>query len=256
VCGLAKTVRAGIIPPLLDVGLRGEYTECMIDRLNTSLIRADFDRLAAFSTNGWNHNSHYPHFLLRHVPRPCQQALEVGCGSGAFARLLATRVERVLALDVSPQMICLAQERSQQYLNITFHVADALSWEFPSNHYDCIVSIATLHHEPLEEMLLNMKHALRVNGVLLILDLYQESLTGSFTSLAAFPISLMLKFLNTGRFREPPEVRAAWAEHGKHDTYLTLSELRQCCHMLLPGVKIRKHVLWRYSLMWKNTAAF
>jgi ubiquinone/menaquinone biosynthesis C-methylase UbiE len=228
----------------------------MTDCPDTSLIQADFDRLAAFSNEGWNHNSHYHRFLLRHVPRPCQQALEVGCGSGAFARLLATRVERVLALDVSSQMIRLAQERSQQYPQITFHVADALSWEFPSDHFDCIVSIATLHHVPLEEMLLKMKHALRVKGVLLVLDLYQESLAGSFTSLAAIPVSLLLKYLNTGRFKESPEVRAAWAEHGKHDTYLTLSELRQRCRMLLPGVKIRKHLLWRYSLMWKKTAAF
>ncbi len=114
----------------------------------------------------------------------------------------------------------------------------------------------TLANMPLEEMLLNMKHALKFNGVLLILDLYQESLPGSFTSLATFPLSLMLKYLNTGRFREPPEVRAAWAEHGKHDTYLTLFELRQRCHMLLPGAKIRKHLLWRYSLVWQKTAAF
>ncbi len=93
-----------------------------------------------------------------------------------------------------------------------------------------------------------------MNGVFLILDLYQESLSGAFTSLPAIPINLMLKFLNTDRFRELPEVRAAWAEHGKHDTYLTLSELRQRFHMLLPGVKIRKHLLWRYSLVWKNMA--
>jgi ubiquinone/menaquinone biosynthesis C-methylase UbiE len=232
------------------------YTECMIERYDTSLIQADFDRLAAFSTDGWNHNSHYHRFLLRHVPQHCQQALEIGCGSGTFARLLAARAEQVLALDVSPQMIRLSQERSQQFPNITFHMADALSWEFPSNHFDCIVSIATLHHLPLEEMLLKIKQSLKVNGVLLILDLYQESLPRSFTSLATIPVSLMLKYLNTGRVKELPEVLAAWAEHGKHDTYLTLPELRRRCHMLLPGVQIRKHVLWRYSLIWKNKTAF
>ena len=96
----------------------------MTDRPDTSLIQADFDRLAAFSTDGWNHNSHYHCFLLKHVPQPCQQALEVGCGSGAFARLLATRAEQVLALDVSQQMIRLAKERSLQYTNIEFHMAD------------------------------------------------------------------------------------------------------------------------------------
>jgi ubiquinone/menaquinone biosynthesis C-methylase UbiE len=83
-----------------------------LDRDDTSLIQADSDRLAAFSTDGWTHNSHYHCFLLKHAPPHCQQALEVGWGSGALARLLATRSEQLLALDVSPQMIRLPQERS------------------------------------------------------------------------------------------------------------------------------------------------
>jgi ubiquinone/menaquinone biosynthesis C-methylase UbiE len=228
----------------------------MIDRPNISQVQADFDRLAAFSQDGWDHNSHYHRYLLKHIPAHCQQALEIGCGSGAFARLLACRAEQVLALDVSPQMIRLAQERSHHYPNITFRVTDVLAWEFPSDHFDCIVLIATLHHLPLEEMLLKMKDALRINGVLLVLDLFQETFLGSFTSLAAIPVSLVLKYLNTGRFKEPPEARAAWAKHSKHDTYVTLSKFRQRCHMLLPGAKIRKHLLWRYSLVWKKTAAF
>jgi len=227
----------------------------MTDRNDISLIQADFDRLAAFSTEEWDHNSHYHRFLLRHVPPHCSQALELGCGSGTFARLLATRAQQVLALDVSPQMIRLGRERSQQYANSEFQVADAVVWQFPPEHFDCIVSIATLHHLPLEAMLTKMKRALRVNGVLLVLDLYQESLAGAFTTLAALPVSLILTYLNTGRFTEPPEVRAAWAEHGKHDSYLPLSQLRHRCPVLLPGVKIRKHLLWRYSLMWKKTAA-
>jgi hypothetical protein len=76
-----------------------------------------------------------------------------------------------------------------------------------------------------------------------------------FTSLAAFPISLLLKYFNTGHFREPPEVRAAWEEHVKHDTYLTLSQIRDRCQDILPGVRIRKHLLWRYSLVWQKGVA-
>jgi len=99
---------------LLAGGFVDQYTERMTEHCDVSLIQADFDRLAVFSQDGWNHNSHYHRFLLRHAPLHCQQALEVGCGSGAFARLLATQAEHVLALDVSPQMIRLAREHSQQ----------------------------------------------------------------------------------------------------------------------------------------------
>jgi SAM-dependent methyltransferase len=228
------------------------YTEIMIDRSNTSLIRADFDRLAAFSGEGWNHNNHYHSFLLRHIPPHCSQAFELGCGSGMFARLLATRAKRVLALDLSPEMIRVARERSSQYANIDFQIADALVWDFPPEHFDCIVSIATLHHLPLEEMLAKMKSALKVNGVLLVLDLYQETLPGILTSLVAFPSSLILKYLKTGYLKEPPEVRAAWAEHTKRDSFLTLSQIRHCCQTILPDAKIRKHLFWRYSLIWKK----
>lgn len=227
----------------------------MKDRSNAPLIRADFDRLAALSREGWDHNSHYHCFLLQHVPPHCNHALDLGCGSGTFARLLATRARQVLALDLSPQMIRIARERSLQYANIDFQVADALEWEFPPEHFDCIISIATLHHLPLEEILTKIKGALKVNGVLLVLDLYQGSLSDAFTTMAAFPVSLFLKYLKTGHFNEPPEVRAAWADHGKHDSYLTLSQLRHHCQVILPGVKIRKHLLWRYSLIWKKTAA-
>jgi ubiquinone/menaquinone biosynthesis C-methylase UbiE len=149
-------------------------------------------------------------------------------------------------------MIHIARERSSQYANIDFQVADALVWEFPAEYFDCIISIATLHHLPLEEMLSKMKSALKVNGVLLVLDLYQGTLPDMFTSLVAFPISLVLRYLKTGRLKESPEVRAAWAEHVKRDSYLTLSQLRRGCQMILPGANIRKHLFWRYSLVWKK----
>ncbi len=61
-------------PSLLWAQQVSQYTECMTDRNDISLIQADFDRLAAFSTEEWDHNSHYHRFLLRHVPPHCSQA--------------------------------------------------------------------------------------------------------------------------------------------------------------------------------------
>lgn len=72
-----------------------------------------------------------------------------------------------------------------------------------------------------------------MNGVLLVLDLYQASLADVFTSLAALPVHFVLKYLKTGRFKEPQEVRAAWAEHGQHDSYLTFSQFRHRCQTIL-----------------------
>jgi ubiquinone/menaquinone biosynthesis C-methylase UbiE len=75
-------------------------------------IREDFDRIAGLSREeGWGHSSHYHVFLLRQLPARCSEALEVGCGTGSFARSLVERCGRVLAVDLSPRMIEVAKSR-------------------------------------------------------------------------------------------------------------------------------------------------
>ena len=55
-----------------------------------------------------------------------------------------------------------------------------LQWDFPREKYDCIASIATFHHLPLEVMLQKAKDALKPGGVLLILDLFQVRMAAGF----------------------------------------------------------------------------
>jgi ubiquinone/menaquinone biosynthesis C-methylase UbiE len=130
-------------------------------------------------------------------------------------------------------------------------VVDATQWQFPAERFDCIASIANLHHLPFGETLVNMKRALRVGGVLLILDLFQgEGPLDWLASAMALPVHVVLKLVKRGYLREPAEVRAAWSEHGRHDSYLRLSEIRRTCADILPGASIARHLLWRYSIVW------
>jgi ubiquinone/menaquinone biosynthesis C-methylase UbiE len=221
-----------------------------------SAIQRDFDRIALLSGEIWNHNSHYHEFLLRQIPPRCKLSLDIGCGTGAFSRLLADRSEQVVALDLSPQMIQVARERSKGYSNIEFQVADATAWEFPVVQFDCVASIATLHHLPLAETLAKMRDALSAGGVLVVLDLYQEEgLADLLTSAVAMIVHKALFLLKTGRLTEPREGRDAWAEHGRHDSYLTLAEIRRISASVLPGARVRKHLLWRYSITWSKEKA-
>src|SRR2546423_5187088 len=141
--------------------------------VSMDVIKDDFDRIASLLMENSDRNDVYHQYLLKRVPSPCQNSLDLGCGTGAFARLLATRSERVLALDLSPGMIDVARQRSRNHSNISFEVADVLKMDFPSREFDCIASINTLHHLPTEDALLKMRKALRVNGRLIILDLFQ-----------------------------------------------------------------------------------
>jgi SAM-dependent methyltransferase len=221
--------------------------------MTTDTIRADFDRLARLDDDGWNHNRHYHPYLLKHIPSTCDQALEIGCGTGSFARRLAQRARRVLALDLSPAMVGIATARSCDYTNIEYQIADVNAWGFPRHGFDVIASIATLHHLPLDSLLKKMSDALKPGGVLLILDLYEaETLSEKLPSLAALPASVVLQLFYTGRIRSPDAVRQAWAEHGKHDAYLRLSQVRQACAAVIPNAVIKRHLLWRYSIVWRK----
>jgi hypothetical protein len=45
------------------------------------------------------------------------------------------------------------------------------------------------------------------------------------------------------------DVGAGWSHN---DHYLTVSGVRRVCWMRLPGALIRKHLFWRYSLLWQR----
>jgi len=259
-----------------------------------STIQRDFDRIALVSPDGSLQNSHYHHFLLRHLGSNCQSALEIGCGKGEFSRRLAETSARVLALDLSPEMIRIARASSAHLPNIEFQIADVMSYDLPLETFDCITSLATLHHLPLREIFLKMKAALKPGGVLLILDLFEpikwhghpardstqhpahdsesypardsragrahhnqmaslrEGLFDTFLNALAIPVSVSLRLIHHGRLLPRREARAAWAEHEKHDIYPTMKEVRALCSEILPGAEIRKHLLWRYSVVWRK----
>ena len=216
-------------------------------------IQSDFDRIALLSDEAWDHNARYHRYLLRQIPERCRHVLEIGCGTGQFSRSLAQRAERVLAIDLSPQMIRLAQERSRLYPNIDFVTGDALTYYLPDNQFDCIATLTTIHHLPAEAILRKIRKALQPGGIFLCLDLYQRS---NFNDLLfdgiAYPANLLLRLIKTGKPRPPRKVREAYAEHGKTDTYLTLPQIERICAAILPGALVSRHLFWRYSIIWKK----
>ena len=150
-------------------------------------------------------------------------------------------------------MIRVTQERSKPYTNIDFQAADTMTWQFPVERFDCIASIATLHHLPLRQTLVNMKRSLKAGGALLILDLFQGAgLFDLLVSAIALPVDVVFRLVKRGRLRESAAVRAAWDEHGRHDSYLALSEIHKACADILPGANVTRHLLWRYSIIWKK----
>jgi predicted TPR repeat methyltransferase len=72
------------------------------------------------------------------------RALEIGCAAGAFTRRLAPRCERVVGIDIAPQAIALARERTTAP-NVAYEVANVMQWrEGLARGWDLVVFAETV----------------------------------------------------------------------------------------------------------------
>lgn len=115
--------------------------------------------------------------LEAHLPRPLAEShiLEIGTGTGAFARTVSPLCASVTALDAAQAMLDVAQEEAQALnrTNIEFLNAGFLTYNFPNEEYDAVVTSLALHHLPdvwKAEALANIFRTLKPGGIFLLVD--------------------------------------------------------------------------------------
>jgi len=78
------------------------------------------------------------------------RVLEIGTGTGAFAREVAPLCAEVTAIDISPVMLEYAARRASEcgVTNIAFRESGFLTHDAEPESYDAVVSGLALHHLP------------------------------------------------------------------------------------------------------------
>ncbi|NRQ37052.1 class I SAM-dependent methyltransferase [Nonomuraea sp. NN258] len=214
----------------------------------------------------FDHNDHYHRTLLRLVPPGGRTALDVGCGTGRFARRLAGLGLRVDAVDPSAEVIAAARAATPGG-GPRFQVADVTRLDLPAGHYDFVSCLASLHHMPFETVTA-LRATLAPGGVLAVLGCYAErfpadlpwSLTavaanaGARLSVAAWervtgaagppPTQAPAQAPTQGSTRAPTRAPVAAPE-------MSLAEIRSRAAALLPGCTIRRLLFWRYLLVFR-----
>ena len=96
--------------------------------------------------------------LLRAVDMrvdPGDVVVEIGCGVGRMTRPLAARAGRVLALDVSPEMLALARAHNEELDNVEWILGDGESLTGVADaSVDGCVSLVVFQHVTSEEVVL------------------------------------------------------------------------------------------------------
>ena len=191
----------------------------------------------------WNHNVHYQPVILAAVPHGCGRALDVGCGDGLLALRLAVRCGEVTGIDRDASMIRIARERGAKLPNVSFIEGDFLSEPFGENEFDLVCSVTALHHMDFAAALTTMARLLRPGGTLAVVGLARDGSVGEkLAGAAGIPAALLLRAVHGRRSSGAPVA----------DPQMTWRQVREAAGELLPGARYRRHLMWRYSLLWRK----
>lgn len=196
----------------------------------------------AVDAGRWNHNVHYHPLVLAAVPTGCRRALDVGCGDGRLARELAAVVPEVTAIDL--HLPSLETARATAGPEVDYVHGDVLTHPFPRESFDLVTSIAALHHLDMAAGLERLSELLRPGGVLVVVGLAR--------SRPWRPPDLVQAVAGVVSDRWHRRRRGYW-EHGAPQVWPppeTYASARRTARRVLPGVRYRRHALFRYSLTW------
>lgn len=186
--------------------------------------------------------SRYESVVLDSLPPGCARALDVGCGTGRLTRELRRRgVPEVVGLDRDEPCVRRCQEHPEAG-DITYLAADLLTADLPPASFDLVSAVASLHHMDARAGLVRLRSLVAPGGVLVVIGLARPDLPRDLPiEAAAFVLGRIRRRPARPDGPQPPLV---WPPPERYAT------MRRLATELLPGVRWRRHLRWRYSLVW------
>ena len=102
---------------------------------------------------------------------------EFGCGTDFYTQVLAGKADRVVATDLSPGMLSVAQDRIKA-ANVTFQADDCQKSSFPEAAFDTAFISLVIHFTEPARTLAEMRRILKPAGSLIIANLDPRALNG------------------------------------------------------------------------------
>jgi ubiquinone/menaquinone biosynthesis C-methylase UbiE len=99
------------------------------------------------------------------------KTVEFGCGTGCMTKVLAGKVDSLVATDIADGMVRVAKENVKGYDNIQFQVANSEKTTFPDMAFDTAFMGLVIHFTDADKTLAEMKRILKPDGTLIIANL-------------------------------------------------------------------------------------
>lgn len=194
------------------------------------------------TTGRWNHSIHYHPVVLRAVPARATRALDIGCGEGTLVRQLRPLVDEVIGIDRDEPSLGRARLSSTGgHLDVHYVLGDFLTYPFEQGSFDLVTAVASLHHMDSATALERMQELLRPGGALVVVGLARNSTPADLLFDLGGALAKRLRQRKTSWDHLAPTI---WPPPESY------SEVRRTAARVLPGVRYRRHILFRYSLTW------
>ncbi|WP_454197449.1 class I SAM-dependent methyltransferase [Nocardia sp. Marseille-Q1738] len=185
----------------------------------------------------WNHNTHYHPWLLKQVPHSARTALDIGCGDGLLAGKLACGGLAVTGIDVDAGILA----QTPATTGVRLQEADFLN--YPGT-FDVVTIVATLHHVPLRAGMSALRRLVAPGGTLAVVGLWKMTPRNDFHYLPLLPVIRAMEVMH----------RMSGPGARMHDPEQSYDEIRSAAAELLPGARLRRRLMWRYTLLWRKPA--
>jgi SAM-dependent methyltransferase len=146
------------VDPAVVAGFGAEWSRFTYSETPLEEIQAEFD------------------VYFRHVDRRllAGDVLDVGCGSGRWAQIVARTASRLTLVDPSEEAIEVARRSLRTRPNCRLHVASVDALPVPDDSQDLVYSLGVLHHIPDPQAgLISCARAVKPGGSLLVYLYYR-----------------------------------------------------------------------------------
>ena len=171
------------------------------------VVRREFGQQAArFGEQGLTlSNQVYLQWMVEQLDLQSHfEVLDVAAGTGHLSRALAPYVKRVVALDLTPEMLAQGRHEAEQQgrTNLGFEQGEAEHLRYAHDAFDLVVTRFSLHHfadpwMPLQEMV----RVCRLGGKVAVIDLVSPD-----------DPAVAVTYNHLERLRDPSHLRALTAD--------------------------------------------
>ena len=103
--------------------------------------------------------------MLTDFIKPDSSVLELGCGTGYFTKEIAKTKAKIVAIDISPELLSIAKENVISQ-NVSFCLENAYDLSFEDNQFDFVIGSSVLHHLDINKAISEVYRVLKKDGMI------------------------------------------------------------------------------------------